>query len=298
MSTKQKLDLHRKIIADTTSRGWNDSPHICAVYEPEATRLLETLEDINSDRNSGRISVNTVMLKIIAEALVSCPRLNAHIHYNKRLTRGYVTIFDNVDITMPVMLGDHTTVTLNIHSVEQKSLTGIEEAVKDSIRRAKKSNLHEALYEVAFHDTMIELRRFHIFKALGRLIGFRLDGGQKTLLHGTAKRKYKKIPATERLTRHDLEQGTITVSNIGTLYRGRNVRCTLIDIVPPQVVAIAINPIQERVFPQSGGGSRIGKVLPLTIAHDHRALNGADFIPFFERIEQIMSAPELLKKWI
>ncbi len=298
MSTKQKLDLHRKIIADTTSQGWRDSPHICAVYEPDVTKLLETLEEINSGRGSDRISVNTVMLKIIAEALVSCPRLNAHIHYNKRLTRGHVTLFDNVDVTMPVMLDEQTTVTLNIHSVEQKSLTGIRDAVDDAVRRARNSNLQEALYEVAIHDTLAGLRRFHIFKALGRLIGFRLDGGHKTLLHGSAKRKYKRIPVTERLTRHDLEQGTITISNIGALYRGWNVRCNLIDIVPPQVAAIAINPIQERVMPLGGGGYMLGKVLPLTIAHDHRALNGADFIPFFERIEQIMNEPEILKEWI
>ena len=295
----QPLDLHRKITANMTSESWRHAPHVSAIFKTDATRLLEVLKEINSELGEGgSITINTAVLKIIAEGLAVCPRLNSHIHYNERLTRGQLITFDHVDITMPFMLDPHTTITLTVHSVEEKSLTEIRDAVSDAIRRARNSNLQEAMYEVSIQDCMKELKRLRIFKVLGRLIGFRLDGGHKTLLHGAEKRRYKKIPASERLTPYDLVQGTVTVSNIGALYRDWDVECNLLERVPPQVAAIAINPIQDQFYTEADGSIRAGKALVLTIAHDHRALNGADFIPFFKRIEEIVKEPDILREWI
>ena len=295
----QPLDLHRKITANMTSESWKHAPHVSAVFRTEATRLLEVLKEINSKLGEdGAVTINTAVLKIIAEGLAACPRLNSHIYYNERLTRGKLITFDHVDITMPFMHDPQTTITLTIHSVEEKSLTEIRDDISDVIRRARNSNLQQAMYDVSIQDCMKELKRLRIFKVLGRLIGFRLDRGHKTLLHGAAKRRYKKLPVSERLTPYDLEQGTVTVSNIGALYRGWDVECKLLEIVPPQVVAIAINPVQDQIYTDADGGIRAGKALVLTIAHDHRALNGADFIPFFKRIEEIMKEPDILKEWI
>ena len=43
------------------------------------------------------------------------------------------------------------------------------------------------------------------------------------------------------------------------------------------------------------GALRAGKVLPMTIIHDHRATDAADFVPMLERMDAIFAAPEVLR---
>ncbi len=42
-----------------------------------------------------------------------------------------------------------------------------------------------------------------------------------------------------------IEQGTITVSNLGSICRDWDGVCTLLEIIPPQVCAIAIGSLQK-----------------------------------------------------
>lgn len=299
MPATERLGLQRKIIAAMTSAGWRHAAHVSFLYEADITRLLETLKEINKGRDIGSaITFNTAMMKIIVEGVRACPRMNGHICYNEFLTRGRVTTFKNIDVTMPVMIDEKTMMTVNIHDMGRKSITEIRDAVADTIRRARSSNLQQAMYEVAMGDTMKELRRFHVFKALGRLIGFWLDGGGKTLLHGAEKRRYEATPETERLTVRDLEQGTITITNPGMLFKRWNGACVMLELVPPQIAAVAINMPRNRAVADRDGTIRAAKSVELTIVFDHRALDGADLVPFVRRVDQIMSAPETLKEFL
>ena len=70
---------------------------------------------------------------------------------------------------------------------------------------------------------------------------------------------------------------------------------TLLDIIPPQLVMLAINPVLDRPVVDRDGALRAGKVLPLTVVYDHRALDASDLVPFVKRLDEIFSAPEALK---
>ena len=299
MSAKKRFGLQRKLVAAATSGEWRNAPLMSVLYEADVTRLIGVLREINAGRSTGdAISFNTVILKIIAEGIKACPKMNGHIHYNNFLARGKVTTFDSIDVTMPVLLGQNNTMSLNIRGVEDMSLSDIRDAVSGAIRRARNSHMPQVMYELALHDTMKELRHFHVFKALGRFIGLLLDGSTKELLHGKAKREYKQIPAEERLSWRDLEQGTITVTNPGTLLRSCNGRCVLMTIIPPAIAAVAVNNVLDKPLVGKDGTIRPGKTVELTVIFDHRALDGADLVPFFRCLDKIFASPEVLTEYL
>ena len=299
MPTTQRFGLQRKIVANMTAESWNGIPHACVTYEAEATGLLIVLGELNASRSADEaITINTAMLKVVAEGILACPKMNGHIRYSRLLAGGSVTRYETVDVTMPVALDEDTMITLNIRGVERKTIPEIQNAVTDSIRRAKNSHLDQALYEVALYDTLKELKRLRLLRALGRFLGFWLEGGPRSLLHGAEKHRYLAIPETERLTRRDLEQGTVTVTNIGVLFRQWNVVCTMLELIPPMIASVVINSVQDRTIVDPDGTIRAAKILPLTIAFDHRALDASDIVPFMARLDQIFSEPEKLKDFM
>ena len=117
-------------------------------------------------------------------------------------------------------------------------------------------------------------------------------------MKGEAKKKYYSIPETDRLTKHDIEQGTITVSNLGSICRDWNGACTLLEIIPPQTCAIAIGSIQKKPVVDENGNVVAGNVMPLTIAFDHRAFDLGDVKPFMEKLNEIFLNPEVMKEWL
>ena len=42
----------------------------------------------------------------------------------------------------------------------------------------------------------------------------------------------------------------------------------------------------------------IGKILPMCIAFDHRALDMGDVIPFIKKLDEIFENPEIIDNWI
>ncbi|MBP5230302.1 MAG: 2-oxo acid dehydrogenase subunit E2 [Clostridia bacterium] len=295
MPETQRFGMQRKVISNMTSAGWRRIPHACFLYELDVTPLLKVLSEINAGAGISRtISFNTAMLKIIAEGIRACPKMNSHFRFKSFLVRGRLKIFDRIDATIPLMLGRDTMMTLKLPGLEAKSMTEIRDGVSDLIRRAKNTHLPQVLYETAMHDTLQELKRFRVLRVLGRLIGLLTDGSLRELLHGEAKRKHRATPATEKLTREDVEQGTVTISNPGSLYPRGNGECLLLEIIPPQTVAVAIGAVSDRPSKGPDGSVSWSKTVKLTVAFDHRALDGIDFIPFLRRIDRLAAAPEEL----
>lgn len=102
---QQHFGIARKIVSNMTSESWETIPHACVTYEPEVSRFMQVLGEINEGRSkSEKITVNTALLRVIVEGLKDCPKMNSHIHFNRKLVRGRVDTFDHIDISMPVML--------------------------------------------------------------------------------------------------------------------------------------------------------------------------------------------------
>lgn len=296
--------IARKIVSNMTMESWNDIPHGALSYKPEVTEFMKECKKLNEGvtDKSKKITINTVMLKVICEGLKAAPKLNSHLVFNKKLVRGTLKTYDNIDISMPIILPNGEMMTVNMHDMGNKSLTEMTEAIADKIRRANNTNIEEVMYQVSLNYTLEGLARGEIMPALRRLYGSKMPGKHKvTNLSGKAKKDYYSIPEADRLTRHDIDQGTTTISNLGSVYRQYRGECTLLEIIPPQVSTFAVNAVQKTpvvVTNEKGEDEiKVGMIMPITVAIDHKALDYGDIVPFFQKLDEIFANPSVIQDW-
>ena len=294
--------IQRKIVANMTTESWSAVPHAGPVVEFDVTDLLDVFQTLRSSgRLQYKLSFNTLMLKIIAEGLKDAPALNAHITYSPRFVQGKVEQFDEIHFSVPMALPNGEMMTINFHNFENKTLDEMSAYIADVRRRIGNTDLSEAMYEVSMANTLAALRRLKIGTVLGRLAGAKLGRHRLRTLSGKAKRDYLAIPEKDRITGYDIEQGTITVSNMGATDRGRVGCMSILEIIPPQVAVIALYAVTERpwVVTRENGEKVIAvrKILPLTVLFDHRACEYADVVPLLDKIQSICANPRQIMDW-
>lgn len=301
---EEYFGIARKIVSNMTAQSWDEIPHATLTYEADVTELFKESKKLNADctDKTKKITINTVMLKIICEGLKAAPKMNTHLVFNKKLVRGTLKYFDNIDISMPMILPSGEMMTVNMHDMGSKSLSEMTEAINDTAARAKNSDMNEVMFEVSLDNTLNGLKEGKILQAVRRLYGSKMPGKhQVKTLSGNAKREYYSIPVSKRLTKHDIEQGTTTISNLGSIYREQKGVCALLEIIPPQTTAFAINAAQKRptVVTDENGKDTIETrlIMPITIAIDHRALDYGDIVPFMRRLDEIFENPSVIQNW-
>lgn len=295
----QHFGIARKIVSNMTAESWETIPHAVISYEPEVTKFLKVMKDINKNSTpETKLTLNTIMLRVIVEGLKACPVMNSHIEFNRKLVRGNVKTFKEIDISMPMILKTGEMMTINMHDMHNKTMSQMRDAIADSARRANNSDLNEVMFEVSLDNTLQGLKKGKIAQTINRLIGSKTGKHKVKTLTGQAKKDYYSISEKDRLTKHDIEQGTITVSNLGSVCRNWNGICTILEIIPPQVCAIAIGATQLVPIAEQDGTVRTGYKLPFTIAFDHRALDMGDITPFINRLNEIFANPDVIRDWV
>ena len=303
ITSEQHFGIARKIVSNMTSESWEQIPHATLTYEPDVSEFLEEYKKLNDPDvdKSKKITINTVMMKIICEGLKAAPKLNAHLEFNRRLVRGCLKTFDHIDISMPMILPNGEMMTVNMHDMGNKTLTEMTEAILDTARRAENTDLNEVMYEVSIDNTLNSLKKGKIGQTIYRLYGSKTGTHRIKNLSGNAKKDYYSIPESERLTKHDIEQGTTTITNIGSIYRSFRGECNLLEIIPPQVSAFAINATQKKTLVRTNENGEdefyIGYTMPITVAIDHRAVDYGDIVPFFRRLDEIFENPSIIHSW-
>ncbi len=92
------------------------------------------------------------------------------------------------------------------------------------------------------------------------------------------------------LTLDDMVGGTFTISNLGMFGVSR---FTAI-INPPQVAILAVGAIEKRVVALDGDAFAVRPQMTLTLAADHRVVDGALAARFLARLREIIQTPGLL----
>ncbi len=301
---EEYFGIARKIVANMTSESWETIPHAVMNYEADVTELLKEYKKINEGctDKSKKITINTIMLKILCEGLKAAPKMNTHLFFNRKLVRGTLKYFDHIDVSMPMILPSGEMMTVNMHDMGNKSLSEMTEAINDTARRARNSNMDDVMFEVSLDNTFKGLKQGKILQTFRRLYGSKMPGKHKVhTLTGSEKKEYYKIPVKDRLTKHDIEQGTTTISNLGSIYREQKGEATLLEIIPPQTTAFAINSTQKRptvVTDKDGNDTiEIKQIMPITVAIDHRALDYGDVVPFFRKLDEILANPSVIQSW-
>ena len=287
------FDISRKIIANMTSEGWKTIPHVCIVYDADVSLLMDVLRRCNCDRApAGRISFNSVILRVLTEGIKACPKMNGHIKFSPWLVSGKVTTLAHIDISLPITYGDGKMTTINLPQMEEKSVHEIQELIAEFRARIENSYMDRVLYRTGLEDTFSILKKGNIPKAVGRLLGAKLGRGRVRL------DRRKAAGSEDRLKPENIKQGSITVSNMGSLYKQWKGSCTILEIIPPQLCALAVGAVQKRAVVDEEDKIRAAQIVPITIAFDHRALDTAELIPFMQTLDRVLQDRAWLEREI
>lgn len=93
-----------------------------------------------------------------------------------------------------------------------------------------------------------------------------------------------------KLEPEDLEGGTFTVSNMGML----GVDSFRAIIMPPQAAVLAIGAVKGEVIVDESGEPAVAPIMRMTLAADHRILDGADAAEFMATLKSYLEAPVTL----
>lgn len=271
----EKFSIERKIISYMTTKSWQNIPHVSYMYEPDITNFIDEFQKLKAENNLLKnVSINSLMLKVFSEGLKFAPKLNAHISYNHNTDEGEIRTIKDINVNMPWILPSGKMMTISINNIEKLSLCEINKHIKDLSQKI--SNM----------DTQ-SLSKFFSDKINYNIIDNIINGERKI-----SKGDNGELP---------LKIGTITISNIGSIYKEQRGAIALLDIIPPQVCAIGFGTILEKpgVYIDENGEKAIGirKVLPICLAFDHRALDFGEVIPFIKKLDNIFENPDILKSF-
>lgn len=297
----EKFNLQRKIVSHMTTTSWKNTPHVSYVYEPDITDFYNEFKLLvyNRRKLDYKISFNTLMLKVIVEGILSAPVLNSYIEYNYEKGKGTLDILDEINISIPWLLNDGRMITPIILKAEKMSLADISNSILQISRKIEKTNVDEMLYKAIFIDTITALKNLDL-SIFNRILSAKLGVDKIRGLRGKEKDDYYKIPESERLTEKDIMTGTVTVSNIGSLYKEQRGLFSLLEIIPPQIFAIGLGAIQEKPGVYLNDKKKeigIRKMLPMTLAFDHRGVDFDSIIPFLKRLDEIFDKPNIIHNW-
>lgn len=293
------FDIQRKIVANMTSESWETIPHSAISYEPDVTDFMNYYK---TTLKAEGISINTLMLKVMVEGIKACPEMNGHIDFKRRLVRGKIETYKDINISMPMIMPNGSMMTINLHNFESRTLKEMQDYILDVKRKMEKTDLTEAMFSVSMDNTLNALKRCKLITTFGRLIGAKTGKHKIVTLKGKAKKEYNSIPKHDRIVKEDIEQGTITITSTGSVYnKGAYCQTTLIEVIPPQISAIGIGSFSEKpgVVVDENGEKQIAirNYLPILLAFDHRALDFGEMIPFLKRLDDIFANPEQIKNW-
>ena len=204
----EHFGIQRKIVANMTTESWQNIPHVTYTYEPDVTEFMEQYRLLNNGvEKENKVTVNTLMLKVIVEGLKACPAMNAHIEFDRKYVRGAIHTLSEINISMPMVLPTGEMMTINLHNFENKNLDEMVAYIKDVNRRMENTDLNEVMFDVSLDNTLTGLKEGKLAQTINRLIGSKTGKHKVKTLKGRAKKEYESIPEADRLTKHDIEQG-------------------------------------------------------------------------------------------
>ena len=295
--------LRRKILASMTTESWEATPHAGGNYEPDITDFWDAYQSLRkSVPRWADITANTLLLYVIIQGIVACPAINGHTYFSRKSTCGRVERYSDININMPMILPEGGMMTINLHNCEHKSLRELADTVTDVRRRMENTHFDDPLYKAAFENTMAVLKRGGVYVTARRLLGNCAGKCRMPPLKGQARKVYFAIPEEDRITKRDIEPGTILVTNFGSVYKGAYAPPVMLDIVPPQICALGIGGVVERpgavTNPDGSKGIALRKYVPISVIFDHRAIDYGDTVPFMRRLDEIFARPEDLAGWM
>lgn len=266
-------------------------------YEVDITDFWNEFHDLKKECGYN-LMFNTLMIKVLAEGLKAAPRLNAHMSYNHSASCGRLIIKKNIDVAVPLLLETGETFPVKVNNVEKRTLKETQEEFDRLMKTLKTTDLDRVLFDVI----------------LQRIIGFVLQGklittAKMAITGYVGKYKVAKLSGLFEHAPHDetslqmneLNEGTVCLTNLGSLDHGLRGNVTYAPILYPQVFIMCMCAVQDReyVYKNEKGEIEIGtkKILPINLMFDHRIGGFNDILPFIKRLDNIFENPKQIREW-
>jgi pyruvate dehydrogenase E2 component (dihydrolipoamide acetyltransferase) len=134
---REQLSGMRRTIARRLSESWQGAPHIFVTMAVEMDRAQALRADINdlSGEDGPKLSLNDLVVKAVARALVEHPRLNVSWEDGERVVHGAVNIGVAVALEDGLM-------TIAVADADRKSVSAVSSELRDKAERARTGKLH------------------------------------------------------------------------------------------------------------------------------------------------------------
>lgn len=289
-------NLKKRVTGNVLSNAQRTIPAGGYNYEADITRFWEEFQKLKANCDY-KLSFNTIMLRVLTEGLKAAPRLNAHMDYKFNASCGRLIIKKHIDVAVPMLINGET-FPIKIRNLEERNLKETAEEFERLTKTLETTDVDRLLFDII----------------LQRLIGFVLKGKLASTAAQIATGyvgKYKvaklsglfeHVPHDETsLQIDDLNEGSVCLTNLGSLYKGLNGNVTYAPILYPQVFIMAMGAVQDRdyAFKNEDGVVDIAtkKILPINVMFDHRLGGFNDVIPFIKRLDEIFANPECIHEW-
>ena len=299
---EQALDFLRKATGYTLTISQQTIPVAGFVREADVTKLWAVYEKLHSDASRPiKISFNTLMLRFFAECLKSAPILNAHLKYKPFNASGTLTYKGSVEVSMPVILPNGRMIPLILHDAGNKNLDEMAFAVSEIERKSYNTILDETLYDVAVERMLDLAKHGHVLQAAATGLSSLFGKNKVKFPPRKIRREYRKnVKPEDRLCAADIGEGTVCISDLGSIYSGKGFATTS-PVLQPTTAVIAFGRArdEEKVYKKEDGqlDLKTVKIMPITILFDHKIGGFPDIVPFLNKLDALLENPDEILNW-
>ena len=139
---EQPMSTMRRTIAARLQSSKQEAPHYRVCMDLDLEAMLELKDTLNHAAPALKLSVNDLMIKATAHALMAVPQLNAQYDAQRQVVTG----FADADIAVAVAI-DGGLITPIIPAANRRSLTEISDMMRDLATRAQAGTLRPSEFQ-------------------------------------------------------------------------------------------------------------------------------------------------------
>lgn len=291
------FNLKARISGNVLVNAQRNIPTPVYVYEADITKFYAEYKKLKE--NCGYpLSFNTLMMKLLSEGLKVAPRLNAHIQYNHTASAGRVIVKKHIDVAMPIFMDSGVTFPVKVRGIENQSLKEIADQIADIMRRMEKTDVDGLMFDLIQQRMIGWILKGKFYSTTMQILSGFVGKYSVTSIKDLFE---KKVRDPESLDMYAFNEGTVCFTNTGTLCRELYGHISYGPLLYPQVFMLGISNIKDVDYPfrNEKGEVDIGtkKMLPITLAFDHRLGGFGDVIPLVKKFEEVFANPEVIHEW-
>lgn len=291
------FNLKARVTGNVLVNAQRTIPTPVYVYEADVTKFYAEYKKLK-ETCGYPLSFNTLMMRLLVEGLKVAPRLNAHLEYNHTASAGRLIIKKHIDVAMPIFMENNVTFPVKVRAIEDKSLKELADQIADIMRRLQKTDVDSLLFDLIQQRMVGFMLKGKVVSTVAQIMSGFVGKYSVTSVKDLFK---EKVRDPESLSMYDFNEGTVCMTNTGTLCRDLTGQISYGPLLYPQVFMLGLSNIKDVDYPfrNEKGEVDIGtkKILPITLAFDHRLGGFGDVIPLVKKFEEVFNDPSVIHEW-